>query len=150
MRWTAMAATALAAAAAGCAPTMDLPDGFVKVGGDEPYDMRAVSADGVVLALRGHDNPEDGTLAFWAEAVRNELTGGRDYKLTGDDPVASSGGLDGRLLSFSAERSGAPFTYLVAVFVTRRRVLVAEAGGAADAVKGKLAAIRRAMLTARP
>ena len=138
-------------AAVGCRPAIDMPDGFVTVEDSDrdPYDLRAVSADGVALGVRRHDNPENGTLDFWAEAVRNELTSGRHYKLAKTEPIESKAGLSGRLLTFTVEKSGTPFTYVVAVYVSSRQVTLAEAGGKTEAVKPRLAAIKEAMATVR-
>ncbi len=152
MKWTAMAAALSGAMmAAGCVATMDMPDGFVQVknDGDDLYRMRGVSADGVVCALRTHDNPKRGTLAFWSEAVKNELVSSKGYKLIKSEPVQSRAGRPGTLMTFSAERSGTAFTYLLAVFVSRGKVLIAEAGGKADRVKPRLGAIKNAMLSAK-
>jgi hypothetical protein len=151
MRWTTILPAFLAvAAAAGCQPAMVLPDGFVPVE-EQPglHQMRAVSADGVVLALRSHENPKRGTLAFWSEAIKNELVSAKGYKLVREEPVRSQVGRHGVLLTFTTEQKGTPFTYMTAVFVTGGQVLLAEAGGKADAVKPKLKAITKALLSAR-
>ena len=57
--------------AGGCGHGIDAPDGFVTVDQVGEFETRAVSAEGVVIALRIHDNPEDGTLAFWSTAIQN-------------------------------------------------------------------------------
>ncbi len=152
MKPTIVAAAVLCVlGAGGCQPKLDLPDGFVEVPdrADGLYDLRAVSADGVALAVRTHSNPDGGTLEFWAEAVRNELTTARGYQLLTDEPVESAAGEAGRLMTLSARRGGVEFTYLVAVYVPGRKVSVVEAGGRADAVKGRLGALKNAMLTLR-
>ncbi len=143
---------ALVAAAllAGCQPTMDIPADFVPVEGWEmQYPTRAVSADGVVVALREpYDNPKNGTVEFWAAATKGELLQ-RGYKLQSSEEITSRAGLKGRLMTFSADVQGTPFAYLLAVFVDKGRVLVAEAGGKADSVKPKAGALRQAFLSVR-
>ncbi len=136
----------------GCELKIKAPPGFVEVQGQtyDSYDLRSVSADGVVIGLRTEDNPKDGTLDFWATAVRNELVGHRGYKLVKDEPVESVSGAPGRLLTFSANRSGARFTYMAAVYVIGQKVAVIEAGGKANTVAPKTADIRKAMLSIRP
>ena len=149
--------TALIAAlalAGGCA-TMDLPDNFVAVDDSDlgPYEIRGVSADGMVIAARREDNAENGTLEFWTEAVKRELTG-RGYALAKSDPVESDSGTAGTLMTFTATRGGRPYTYLTAVFVTRGligdgEVLVAEAGGETAAFEPRQDDIRTALLSVR-
>ena len=143
---------AVLAAAAGCGPTMDLPDGFVRAHkpGLFGYALRGVSADGVVAGVRdSYENPANGTLSFWATAIRNELIRSRGYVPVADEAVKSDTGVCGRLMTFGAERSGAAFTYVVAVYVTGRQVHVAEAGGRAEAVGPKTASLKTALLSVR-
>lgn len=138
--------------AGGCQSGMDIPAGFVPVEVYDPhfYQARAISADGVVLALRrGYDNPKNGTLEFWGEAIKNQLTSSEGYKLTKDEPVKSQTGRAGKLLTFSTDRRGTNLTYLLAIFVTEQKVVLAEAGGKADAVKGKMDAIKKALLSVK-
>jgi len=135
----------------GCAGTMTLPANFVPVEKDQlgPYLVRGISADGVVIALRCETNPKEGTLDFWVNAVTNQLAGAAGYKLEKSDALTSDAGVPGKLLTFSAQIEGAPFTYLAAVFVKGSTILVAEAGGKTDAVAPKMEEIRKAFLTAK-
>lgn len=153
MRWKALVTVlAMAAAVGGCQQVkMDVPGSFVSVGKDNlgPYDQRAVSADGVVLACRTQDNAKHATLDFWAKAIKNELAGKPGYSLTSDDPAHSYAGLEGRLMVFSATRRGAAFTYMLGVFVKGDRVILAEAGGRTDAVKPLNNDLKAAMLSVR-
>jgi len=130
---------------------MTLPGEFVSV--DEAdrglYEIRAVSADGVVLALRRQDNRAGGTLAFWTRAVTDEMVAGRGYALSADDAVTAADGRNGRTLTFTTKRRGVDYTYLLTLFAGRRTILITEAGGKADAVKAHLDEIKKAMLTAK-
>jgi len=142
----------LAAALAGCGATMDLPDGFVQAHkrGRSGYRIRGVSADGVVAGVReGYRNPANGTLDFWATAIRNELVRSRGYVPVSDQPVKSDTGRCGRLMTFQSRRSGAAFTYMVAVYVTDRQVRIAEAGGRTEAVQPKMVALKSSLLSVR-
>lgn len=153
MRWKALVMVlAIAAAVGGCQQVkIDVPSSFVSVGKDNlgPYDQRAVSADGVVLACRTQDNEKHGTLKFWAKAIKNELASKPGYALTSDDSAHSYAGLEGRLLVFSATRQGAAFTYMLGVFVKGNRVILTEAGGRAEAVKPLIADLKAALLSVR-
>lgn len=139
----------------GCGMKMDMPDNFVAVGDSNlgPYDIRGVSADGMVLAARREKNAANGTLAFWTEAVKRELAA-RNYALAKSQDVESTGGLAGKLMTFSANRGGRPFTYMTAVFVKKGllddgEVFVAEAGGETSVFKPHQDEIRKTLLTIR-
>jgi hypothetical protein len=139
----------------GCGMQMDMPDNFVAVDNSNTgaYEIRGVSADGVVLGARREENPKNGTLVFWSEAVKRELTA-RNYTFAGSEDITSAGALAGKLMTFSASRGGRPFTYLAAVFVKKGllgegEVIVAEAGGEASIFKPRQDEIRNALLTIR-
>ncbi|MCX5677076.1 MAG: hypothetical protein NTX87_18970 [Planctomycetota bacterium] len=152
MHGTAVAVTLLAAMGlAGCTlRSMDLPPDFVSV--DKaylgPYAVRAVAADGVMVALRVEPNPERGTLVFWTEAITNQMAG-QGYKAVQCEEVTAATGEAGRLLIFSAQKQGVTFSYILAVFVKGNDILIAEAGGKAATVEPKLAEIKKALLTAK-
>jgi len=152
MKCVAIVPLVLAASmVAGCAAAMELPGSFVEVGEADRgmYDLRAVSADGAVLAVRRQDNPQKGTLEFWTEAVKNELTTGPGYKLLKTEPVTSTSGVPGRMLTFAAEKRGVDYTYLVGLYVGSSGILIAEGGGKAEGVNSRLDEIKKAMLTVR-
>jgi hypothetical protein len=147
-----LAGLAAVAGLAGCfVRTMNLPADFVKV--EEtypgPYAVRAISADGVMVALRSEKNPQNGTLAFWTEAVANQMVSARGYQAAGNEDVTSVANVPGRLLTFTAQKRGVGFTYVLAVFVQGADILIGEAGGRTDAVQPKLAEIKKALVSAR-
>jgi hypothetical protein len=130
---------------------MQMPSGFVEVETYQrgPYTQRAVSADGVVIALRSETNPKDATLDFWVTAIRDELVSRRGYVLAKTEPSEAAGGAKGTLLTCTANRSGAEFAYLVGVYVMGGQVFVAEAGGKSETVAPRLGDIRKAMASLR-
>ncbi|MEN6503516.1 MAG: hypothetical protein ABFD92_03165 [Planctomycetaceae bacterium] len=146
-----LALLATAAVLSGClgATTIEVPGDFVPVERCEPYTIKAVSADGVVLAQRTEDNPKNGTLEFWAAAIGNQLFAREGYKLASNVEATSESGIPGRLMTYDALRSGASFKYLLAVFVKGGKVIVVEAGGRADSVNKLLPQIRTAMMTVK-
>ena len=151
MRWTAIITTAFAACLiAGCAPALELPAGFVELGPDQSgrYDFKAVSADGVVIALRRIDNSKNATVEFWAKAIENELTW-RGHSLVENVPVTSEEGTPGQLMTFTGQREGQEFTYILGVFVKGGRILLTEAGGKADAFGKRQAEIGKSLLSVR-
>lgn len=135
--------------AGGCGTKMEVPAGFVPLDQFGDYDVRAVSADGVVIGRKTEDNPENGTIEFWAEAIQIRLAARTGYKLSSSDAVESLYGTPGRLLTWDVDRSGAPYRYMLAVFVDGKDVILAEAGGPVEAFKKHAGAIRLALLSVR-
>lgn len=150
MRWAIIGLLAMASTTTGCLRNMDVPQDFVSVDRDDlgPYDVRAVSADGVVVGLRHESNSNGGTLAFWSEAAANEMKN-QGYKFVKAEEVTSASGQAGKLVEFTADQRGMGFTYLLAVYVNPREVLLAEAGGRADDFKKHQDAVRKALLSVR-
>ncbi len=137
---------------AGCSPAgrMDLPKDFVHVEESQraPYDVRGISADGVVVGLRTKENLKKGTLVFWREAIGNELIG-RGYQLAEEEEITSESGRKGTLMTFTTRSRGANFRYLLALYVTNSQVLLAEAGGKEDGVAPRLGAIVKSLKSVR-
>ncbi len=135
---------------AGCGPTIEMPDGFVEVGDDQrgSYDVRGVSADGVVVAVRTQGNEQNGSLAFWAKSIENEMAG-RGYKLDAAEDIISAAGVAGRKFTFTADRAGMAYTYLLGLYVRDRDIVIAEAGGKADAVAPLTEGINKAIRSVR-
>lgn len=124
---------------AGCQPQgkLDIPDSFVQLPAYQarPYQTRAVSADGVVLALRTEPNPRNGTLAFWSKAITEKMTTAKGYKLVGSEEVTGSAGQKGRKLHLTRVIKGVDYTYLMAIYVTGQQVEIVEAGGKSEHVQ---------------
>ena len=151
MRQMWIVVLALLGAAVGCSHTMDVPKHFVSVDRSDlgPFVERAISADGVVIALRRQDNPSNGTLEFWSEALRNEMVNTQGYQFVKSEDVKSSTSQDGKLMEFAVEQRGTPLTYMMAVYVMRGDVVIVESGGKADEVKKHMTELRKSMLSAR-
>jgi hypothetical protein len=130
---------------------MDVPDGFVLLADDQrgQYDIRAVSADGVVVAACGHDNAQGADAGFWATAITRELTETSGYQSGPTRDVTSASGEAGKLLSFTQRKAGADYAYWLAVFTDDGRVLVSEAGGEAAKLAPRQQDIEKAMLSVR-
>ena len=151
MKLAAMVMLLACLVTAGCSPALDLPAGFVEVDRENlgPYAQRAVSGDGVVIAIRSEPNPRNAALDFWVTAVSDELVNRRGYAPARQEALSASDGTPGRLLVFTAQRSGAEFTYMTAIYVKGSRVLLAEAGGKTQAVAPKAEAIRKGLTSLR-
>lgn len=112
------------------------PDHFVELEESRQrelgYELRATSADGVVLGVRQIDNDRHGSGEFWVEAIRNELRRGGGYALLEESEVRASTGEAGHQMRFGRDEEGHAYRYWVTVFVTHDRIFVIEAGGRED------------------
>jgi hypothetical protein len=133
---------------AGCQTQMEVPEGFVRLEQPGRYDVKAISPDGVSVSARRIDVPDDSTLDFWVEAVGNELTAGGYTHIQNED-VTDAAGHPGRLLWFDRELEGRRYTYVTGLYTLSNRLLVAEAGGPADAFETRRKAIRESLLSVR-
>jgi len=137
--------------ALGCGPTfkVETPPGFVEL--DEhssPYEYRATSADGLVVAARELPHEPKGELAFWIKAIQNRMRERGGYALLDTKPVKSADGVAGRELRFghdegsdSATAKGHPHLYYLTVFVTDSKIYLLEIGGTKEQVTSQAAVI---------
>jgi hypothetical protein len=135
----------LLAACIGPGPRPDVPAGYVTVRATGDAVLSAVSPDGNRLIVRSHENPPEGTLEFWREAVRNELVAGRGYELLESSAIAGPADHPGWEFLFRVDRPEGPYLYLVTVRVEGRTVVTAEAGGAEASLREDLPELRRAL-----
>lgn len=133
----------LGAAACTHHATMTIPGGFARL--DGRYDVRAVNAEGVVIAARAEKNEPRADLGFWTAAVAGRLAG-KGYTQTGSDEVTSRAGARGRLMRYDTHDGG---VYWIALYAIGGSVVVAEATGAEDDVAASAAAVEAALLSAR-
>ena len=90
----------------------------------------AMSAYGVVVAVRAIPNREHATMAFWAEAVDRRLQRGGTYRPAGQSELRTERGQNGKSLRYTTGDPQNGGTYWVTVFVTNDWVYLLEAGGA--------------------
>ena len=116
----------LALVVTGCGPSLHVPGGFARV--DGRHDLRIASPEGVVVAVNVHRNRSPrGDLQFWAGALESRVH--RLYGQVDRSPITTDEGMEGVQLRATTVRQGRPHHYWTAVFVTRRKVVVVEAGG---------------------
>ena len=126
-------------------PKSGIPAGYVSVptSGDEV--QKAVAPSGNRLVVKRHPNPPEGTLAFWREAVNNELTEGRGYEPLESGAVKDAAGREGWEMLYRVSRPEGEYLYLVTVRMAGGSVFVAEAGGREEALRPDLDALRASM-----
>ena len=139
------------AVAVGCVPSgLTTPADYVRLSSPpHPYCYKAVSAEGVSLAMRQEDNPEGGTAEFWAAAVKNQLAGARGYTPAGESAVTSADGAAGKRLDFTVNLEGRDMAYLVAVWVEGKQIVIVEAGGPKEKFEADRGKIEAALKTVR-
>lgn len=111
------------------------PAGFVELEDQERYDYRAVTADGLVIAVREMDHEPKGELSFWVDAISNHMRQRGGYALVDKRNVKTGGGHEGVQIRFGHDQGSRPFLYYVTVFVTDDRIYLLEAGGSAEQMK---------------
>ncbi len=126
-------------------PKGDIPDGYVTVPAYGNAVRSAVAPTGNRIIIREHENPPEGTLEFWREAVQAELTDGKGYEKLESAGVAGRGGRAGWEFLFRVTRTEGAYLYLVLVRVEKRSVFVTEAGGREDSLRADLPALRAAL-----
>jgi hypothetical protein len=106
------------------------PPGFVELDEkDSAYEYRAITADGLVLAVREIDHEPKGQLEFWVRAVENQMRQRGGYALIDTREVSCKTGQKGKQLRFGHDEGAKPYLYFVTVFVTPSTIYVLEAGG---------------------
>jgi hypothetical protein len=121
---------ALALSACGASFQAKTPPGFVELDEeDSAYEYRAITADGLVLAVREIDHEPKGELAFWTRAIENQMRQRGGYALIDSRDVTCKTGQKGKQLRFGHDEGTKPYLYTVTVFVTDSTIYVLEAGG---------------------
>jgi hypothetical protein len=122
---------------------LDAPAGFAKLASGDEYDVRSVSAHGVVVAARTESNELGGNTDFWADAldVRLERAGYTREAAANFDARSGSG----KMQRYTVVRDGRTMRYWVLVISSPKRVVVVEAGGDKDAFDPVVADVERAM-----
>jgi hypothetical protein len=135
---------------AGCTARIDAPPGYIKLREPAPYDLKGVSAQGAVIALKARPNEDaSADLAFWSQAVEHQKVDLDGLRLAGRDAIKSDSGLPGVLFNFELGEGQGKVTYLVALYVTPRQIYTVEAGGPNDIISPDLEKLRKAMLSLR-
>jgi len=141
----------------GCGPSFVLstPPGFIELEEKySPYDYRATTADGVVIAAREIDNDRHGELGFWVRAIENRMRERGGYALLESKTVKSADGVEGRQLRFGHDDQGSsgasapaqgtgsarPHLYYLTIFVTEEKIFLVEVGGTKELVTSQAAA----------
>lgn len=128
----ALGALALSSATIGCGRPFDIktPPAMVELHDqDPPYAYRAMTPDGVVVAVRVVDDDRKTSLDFWSHAIELRMKELAGYAYLGTKDVVSRDGTKGKELDFGHDENGKPYLYRVRVLLAQKRIFVIEAGG---------------------
>ena len=129
-------------------PRLDAPDGFLQLR-ETPTDYKATTADGARLWARQFEDRDEGTLAFWADALEHDLIRNRGYELIDRTPTANAAGLEGVLQRYRVHTDGAPHGYLIAVFADHGTIRTVEFLAPSAVYDAHEDAVRTAITTLR-
>lgn len=116
----------------GCSRHFDVKTapGLVELEDQEPdYAYRAMTPEGVVMAVRVIDTDERGDLEFWTRATTIRMRELDGYALLGTADVKTRNGTPGHELRFGHDEARKPYIYLLRVYVTKKRLFLVETGG---------------------
>lgn len=125
------------------------PQNFAKLSDSPPYQQRATSPDGVVIAVRKVQVPERSSLKFWSEAISRRLEGSQGYAALGTRELKAQSGHAGRLLQFGRDQNGHTFDYWVALFPAGKQLYLVEAGGRRDRFERARAEVEQALASVK-
>jgi len=100
------------------------------------------------VGVRRQPNSDGGTLNFWSQAMTNELVS-QGYKHARTEDIRSSAGAPGKAIEFTTDQRGTNFTYLLAVYVNSREVIIGEAGGKTEDFNKRAEQIRQSLASVR-
>lgn len=135
---------ALLLVTSGCTTTsvkMSAPDGFAVY--KDSAGFRAISADAVIYQIRELENKPSADLEFWKKALKKQMIdSGYHFVAELDfDGVAGRG----YLIELAAPVQREDYSYLLALYVNKNRLIVIESTGEVSKVKQYRAGIITAM-----
>jgi hypothetical protein len=145
-----LTAMLLVAALASACVSLRTPDGYAEKKRTGRYDYLAVSTDASLLSMRIQRNEDKnkGTLDYWSEASKKQLTLSRGYALEEEGTFSTAKG-PGRWFLFTKKWKGADHLYLLGVVVNGRRIYVMEGGGEAGILETEVPKLVEAFGTLR-
>ncbi len=117
------------------------PEGFA--GYRDTQDFKAISSDSVVYQIRELENKPSADLNFWKKALKKHMIDS-GYHFVSEADLKGEAGL-GYLIELAAPVRNEDYTYLIALYVEKKRLLVAESAGEVSKIKQHREAIITAM-----
>jgi len=138
--WLALAAALWLCACVHTTPAT-LPEGFAAYPPEGAF--KAVTPDGVVYRVRRESNKPYADMAFWKEALKKRMLEA-GYRLSAEAPLAA-GPRQGYLLELTAPYGPLDYGYMIAIFVEKESIQIAEAAGEVAALAKQRPALLAAM-----
>ncbi|GEM_PF-4137808 len=128
--------------------SVKVPDGYARMSYTAQYDVKAVSTDGNIFTMREITNQDEknGSLDYWATAMKNQFTLSRGYEFVQDGDFKSGKG-PGRWQHYTHKFKGLEYVYIVGIVVDDDEIYVMEAGGEKDRFKNQEASVRKSFET---
>ena len=129
-RWLVVLSTA-ALLGIGCAPHAVAPREFASYPSSlfSSADFRAVSPEGLLFSVRTEKNNPKADLPFWRQAMKTRMSQA-GYRILSDTDCVM-GGAPAALLKMAAPVGNKDYFYWVALSISGKKILVAEAAGEA-------------------
>jgi hypothetical protein len=118
-----------------------IPDGFARY--TKAKEVKAVSPEGVVYRVRDEDNKPYADLPFWKEALKKRMLDA-GYIFLREAPIAADIH-KGYLLELTAPFGQQDYSYLIAIFIQEKKILIVEAAGEVTQIAGHREAILAAI-----
>lgn len=125
----------------GSTSSSPVPEGFAPY--TDSSQVKAVSPEGVVYRVRREAHQPRAELTFWKEALKNRMLDA-GYIFLAEAPI-SAGERPGYLLELTAPHGPQDLTYLTAIFVREREIVIVEAAGEVTAFAPRREAILQAI-----
>ncbi|MDA8137148.1 MAG: hypothetical protein M0036_00735 [Desulfobacteraceae bacterium] len=123
-----------------------LPDGFAAYPTDETF--KAVNPDGIVYRVRRVPNKPYADMAFWKEAMKKRMLEA-GYHFGAEGPL-QAGARPGHLLELTAPYGPQDYGYMIAIFVEKENIQIAEAAGEISALARCRPALMKALASLTP
>ncbi len=131
----------------GCV-SLKTPEGYAERTHTGGYAYKAISTDASVIAVAEYENEDKdkGTLAYWTEAARKQLTLSRGYTFEEEGEFKCPQG-PGRWIRFARKYRGTDYLYLLGIVVDGSTIYALEAGGEKAVLKKDLPYLIKAFST---
>lgn len=128
--------------------SISAPSGYASSDRTGQYDFKAISTDSNIFTMREvkNDDKRNGTLAYWAEAMKKQLTLSRGYELRDEGDFRSGQG-PGRWQHYAYKFKGTDYIYVVGIVVDGKSIYVMEATGETARFQNDVSAVKKAFET---
>lgn len=123
-----------------------LPEGFAAYPPQDAF--KAVSPEGVVFRVRNEPNRPYAEMDFWKEALKKRMLEA-GYRFGAEGPL-QAGVRQGYLLELTAPYGPQDYGYMIAIFVDKENIQIAEAAGEVTALATHRPALMKAMAGLTP